>query len=157
MITDNFFRFLQVLIALYVFPITLPAQEDISVKFSFKEPNEYVCEIRNMTEYRMGTLLNKEGWEGRSALHFDIVEGTDTISYNFYSLMKDADQSRFLYLDPGQAYTVSYRDGDSWKFIKAHLFIDFVLIISNEISGGGYFKKDIDLQDIKHRNHVCEE
>ncbi|MDR1516480.1 MAG: hypothetical protein LBS52_00005, partial [Dysgonamonadaceae bacterium] len=131
--TNRIFRLLQVLTILYAFPIMLPAQpaqeEDVSVKFSFNKPNEYVCEIRNMTKYLMSILLGKEEIDGRSDLHFDYANGSDTIRDVFRPLMKKIDQSRFLRLDPGQAYTVSYKEGSDWEFIKASIYIGYGLMI----------------------------
>ncbi|MDR1517156.1 MAG: hypothetical protein LBS52_03500, partial [Dysgonamonadaceae bacterium] len=130
--TNRIFRLLQVLAILYAFPIMLPAQpaqKDMSVEFSFKKPNEYVCEIRNMTKHQMGILFSKEECENDSDLHFDIANSADTVQNVFYSFMKEADQIRLLRLDPGQAYTVSYKEGSDWEFIKASIYIGYGLMI----------------------------
>ena len=75
--------------------MALCAQEDVLVEFSFKRPNEFVCEIRNMTEYEMPILLSKEKAEGHSDLSFDIVKNSnDTSRYVYYGLMKDVNNQK---------------------------------------------------------------
>ncbi|WP_294080541.1 hypothetical protein [Proteiniphilum sp. UBA5384] len=159
--TNRFFRLLQILIALSVFPMVLSAQvsqEDVSVEFSFKAPDEYICEIRNLTKYRMSILLSKEEGEERSALYFDIAYGAREERKIFYSLMKEeSGPYRFLNLDTGQAYTISYKEGYNWKFIKAHIRLYYGVRIPNTDSKLESYYKDIDLQKIKYKNCVSME
>lgn len=150
MITNKILRLSMILVMLYIFPMTLFTQEDISVKFSFKRPNEFVCEIQNMTEYEMSILLSKEEAEGHSDLYFDSVGlRNDTTRNVFYGLMQDVNnQSQILRLNSGESYTISYKE--YFRFIKAHVYIKYGVRSPTPIYVAHY-RKTFDLKEVRRR------
>lgn len=154
MIANKISQF-SILLILNLFPMTLFAQEDVSVEFSFKKPNEYVCKIQNMTDYRITIWLSKVEAEGHSDLYFDIVkDGNDTVRNVYYGLMKDINnQSQVLRLDPRHIYTVSYKE--YVRFIKATILIKYYLEIpDNKVR---FYEKEFDLMKIRCPQDVLRE
>src|SRR5690554_649766 len=146
--TNKFF--ILVLAILYISPLILFSQEDISVNFSFNKPNEFVCEIRNIIGYQVSILLSKEEPEGHSDLYFDIVKcGNDTIRNVYYGLMRDVNnQNQVLRLDPGQIYTISYREGYEWRFIEARVLVKYYKEIPN--NKVKFHRKTFDLREVRN-------
>ena len=103
---SKFFLLLLVSVMMYISPIILFAQEDIAVEFSFKRPSEFICEIRNMTEYETTILISNEEAEGHSNLYFDVLRN-DTIRNDYYGLNKDVNKSNILNLNSGECYKIS--------------------------------------------------
>jgi hypothetical protein len=154
MITNKIYQFTVMLAMLFIFPMVLFSQEDISVEFSFKKPNEYVCEIRNMIDNPIIIWLNKVQSEGQSELFFDIVGlKNDTTRYVYYGLMRDVNNQRqVLRLNPGQVYTISHRDGYTCRFIKARVYIKYhEEIPDNKVK---FHDKTFDLIEVKNRAYI---
>ena len=139
---------------------SLYAQEDISVEFSFKKPNEFVCEIRNTTDYNMIILLNKEEAEQHSNLYFDIRKNkNDSSRYVYYGLMKDVNnQKQTLNLNSGECYAISYKVHNSEMFMKAKVFVKY--IVKSSPSRFENYRKIFDLNEIRSKEytqHVLKE
>jgi len=130
------------------------AQEDVRVEFSFKKPNEYVCEIRNMTEYKMSILLNKEMGEGHSDLKFDILgDRNDTIRNVYYSLMKDVNnQKQMLFLDTGQSYMISYKFRFPERFINARILLKYG--VRSAIPRLEIYREDFNLREVRNKAYI---
>lgn len=143
--------------ALFMFSSFLYSQDDISVKFSFKKPNEFVCEIKNMTEYQITILLSRESAEEHSDLSFDIVGSrNDTTKHVSYLLMKDVnDQSQVLRLDSGQVYKTSYKEYFSERFIRAYIYIKYgVKSLKPRIVD--HYQKNFNLIEIREADSFCK-
>lgn len=154
MIRNKFFHFSQTLIILYLFPMILLAQADVSVEFSFKKPNEYVCEIQNMTEYEMSILFSKEQAEGHSDLYFDIEgDRNDTIRYVYYGLMKDVNtQKQMLFLNSGESYIISYKVRFPERFINARIHIKYG--VRSPTFRMGAYHEVIDLKKVRNKAYI---
>jgi hypothetical protein len=132
----------------------MTAQDDVFVEFSFNKPREYVCEIRNMTEYKMSILLNKEMGEGHSDLEFDILgDRNDTIRNVYYGLMKDVNnQKQMLFLDPGQSYTISYKFRFPERFINARIFLNYA--VRSAIPKLKIYEEEFNLREVRNKAYI---
>ena len=154
MIINKFPLFLSISVIIYILPTILFAQEDVWVRFSFKKPNEYICEIINMTEYKMSILLNKEMGEGHSDLEFDILrDRNDTIRNVYYGLMKDVNnQKQMLFLDPGQSYTISYKFRFPERFINARIFLNYA--VRSAIPKLKIYEEEFNLREVRNKAYI---
>ncbi len=130
---------------LYVFPITLPSQEDVSVEFSFNKPDTFVCEIKNKTDFKTDIWF------------FDLEHNTfvdvrcphnDTVGYLFYQ-SKLEDLPYHVLLDPGQVFTNTFRDRKNCQLIKATFFIKYQ--VRSPIPIRGSYEKAFDLDEIRNK------
>ena len=128
------------------------AQEDVSVEFSFKKPNEYICKIRNMTEQKITIWFSKDMGDMHSYLKFDIIENGDTLRNQFYELWRN--EKYYIRLDPGQIYKSSYWNGATWRLIKANILVKYYVEVPGRL---GFYKKDFDLTKIRYPQHVLRD
>ncbi|MDD2245161.1 MAG: hypothetical protein WCR12_07855 [Dysgonamonadaceae bacterium] len=146
------------LVVLYLISLDIFSQnEDIKVNFSFRPPNEFVCQIQNTTKYQVNILLNREAAEGHSDLHFDYVNygEKDTVKYISYLLMNDINQSQILRLDSGKIYTVSYKEYFPKRFVRANVYIKYGIKTLGRLE---YYRKTFDLDEIRKKGNQkrCE-
>lgn len=151
MITNKISQ-LYVLIILYILPMMLFAQEDVSVEFSFKKPNEYICKIQNITEHKITIWFSKDMGDMHSYLKFDIIENGDTLRNQFYELWRN--EKYYIRLDPGQIYKSSYWNGATWRLIKANILVKYYVEVPGRL---GFYKKDFDLTKIRYPQHVLRD
>lgn len=127
-------------------------QEDLAVEFHYKKYGIWVCEIKNITEYRITMTLSGFEGEGHSDLFFDIVDfKNDTTKRVSFLLKKDmGNPRRVLYLDPGEVYQVSYKQSNRVRFIKALIYIKYSVTSPIHRNVQHYYKT-FDLNKIKDR------
>lgn len=150
---------LSIFIVLFIclVPLEILSQnEDLKIEFHYQHPNEFICEIKNITKYPISILLSKEVLDGHSDLRYDIakISGGDTIRYVFYGLMKDFNnQSRTLRIDSGQTYTISDKESFLERFVKAHIYIIYSVLGPAPISVK-YYINAFDLDEIRNIKRI---
>lgn len=142
--------FTVLLITLFLFPSSLLSQKDLSVDFVFNRPNELVCKIRNLTDHKISIIFSRQ----RTPLFFDILKSDkDTLRYQYYELWKDVDmEDKFLYLDSGKVYAVSYNESTDNKFLKAYISIDYM--VRDSAPKVKLYRETFDLNQIRNEVKV---
>lgn len=129
-------------VTLHIFLLPVFCQNDIDVKLNFASSNKIVCEIQNISDYKMRIWMSKEG-EGNSELLIDFITfKNDTIKNYFRGLYYDP-KELVLILEPKQVYSISLGICLYKELIKASVFIKYS--IHSPIRRGGYYQKDFDL------------
>jgi hypothetical protein len=149
--TDRILQFTVILAVLNILPITLFAQEDVSIEFSFNRPGEYICEIGNMADSRMIIWLNEEEADIHSNLYFYALNTNNDTVPVYYELWKDP-RKHILRLDSGEVYTISYEMRYPERFVKARVTVKYAVIGSK--SQGGFYEKMIDLREVRNKTYI---
>ncbi len=138
-------------IILFLLPIALLSQSDISVEFSFNKPDEYVCKIRNMTNFRMTITFNKEQGDIHSNLYFYVVNSNNDTIPVYYELYENPGILK-VHLDPGKAYTTSYKMSYPERFVKARVIVKYS--VKSPEHRGGFYEKAFNLREIRNEGYI---
>lgn len=147
----KFFRIEILFIVLFALPSLVLAQEDVSVEFSFNRPDEYVCEIRNITDSRMRIWFNKEEADIHSNLYFYVLNSKNDTVRSYYELWKDP-RRLIVDLDSGEIYTISYKMAYPDRFVKAHVVVKYA--VKGPEPKGGFYEKKINLREVRNKAYI---